>query len=495
MSRGYDVMIIGGGVVGCSIARELSRYDLRIAIIEKEMDVGLGTSCRNSGVIHSGINYLPGSLRAKVNVRGNELMEALCRDLRVKMKRIGKLTVAQYDKDVSTLHRLKEQGEANGVPDLQILGSDDMQKIQPGITGLKALYSPTSGIVCPYGLTIGLAENAHDNGVHFHFGQEVTAIKRSEDGGFVIVTRAGTHLHTRVLINAAGLFSDMICRMLGIDDYRIYPCRGEYYVLDRRLDGTIKTLIYPAPRVDDPGLGIHLTPTVDGNILVGPSAEYVKDHEDYSCSNEVMQTLRQEGRNLLPGLKMSDLIRSFSGVRPKLTPPEVGGNSDFIIENREDIKGFINLVGIESPGLTSAPAIAERVSVMVGTHLRMERNPRFEHRRKGSPFFFSELPDDEKQELIAQNPNYGEIICRCEKITKQEILDAIRNPLGARTFVSIKYRARSGMGRCQGGFCLPRITRILRDEFGYTPEDFILKGRTSPLFVGKVREGETIDGY
>nr|HPI99039.1 NAD(P)/FAD-dependent oxidoreductase [Synergistales bacterium] len=398
--------------------------DLRIAIIEKEMDVGLGTSCRNSGVIHSGINYLPGSLRAKVNVRGNELMDELCRDLRVKMKRIGKLTVAQDDKDVSTLHRLKEQGEANGVPGLKILGSEDMQKIQPGIRGLQALYSPTSGIVCPYGLTIGLAENAHDNGVHFHFGQEVSAIKRPEDGGFVIVTRAGTHLHTRILINAAGLFSDMICRMLGIDDYRIYPCRGEYYVLDRRLDGTIKTLIYPAPRVDDPGLGIHLTPTVDGNILVGPSAEYVRDHEDYSCSNEVMQTLRLEGRNLLPDLKMSDLIRSFSGVRPKLTPPEDGGNSDFIIEDREDIKGFINLVGIESPGLTSAPAIAEMVSVMVGTHLPMGKTPRFEPRRKGSPFFFSELPDDEKQELIAQNPNYGEIICRCEKITKQEILDA-----------------------------------------------------------------------
>jgi glycerol-3-phosphate dehydrogenase len=186
---------------------------------------------------------------------------------------------------------------------------------------------------------------------------------------------------------------------------------------------------------------------------------------------------------------MSDFIRNFSGVRPKQTPPEEGGNRDFVIEDREDVKGFINLLGIESPGLTAAPAIAEKVVGMVSNHLAMEPNPSFSPDRKGSPFFFSELPDDEKERLIAENPNYGEIICRCEKITKQEILDAINNPLGAKTFVSIKYRARSGMGRCQGGFCLPRITRILKEEFGYTPEDFLQKGTASPLYAGKVREG------
>ena len=475
--------------MGCAIARELSRFDLFVSLIEKECDVGLGTSSRNSGVIHSGINYKPGTIRAKVNVRGNELMDKLCREIKVKMKRIGKITVAGDEKDMPTLYRLKEQGEANGVPGLKILDQKEMREIQPGAGGVGALYSPSSGIVSPYGLTIGLAENAHDNGVHFHLGQEVSSIEILADGGFMIRTKSGTRLQTRVLINAAGLFADSICRMTGIEEYRIYPCRGEYYVLDKRLDGTIKTLIYPAPRADDPGLGIHLTPTVDGNVLIGPSAEYIEEHEDYACTAEVMKSLRAEGHNLLPDLQMSDFIRNFSGVRPKLTPPEVGGNSDFVIEDRKDIKGFINLVGIESPGLTSAPAIAEMVSSMVGKHVPLKPNVHFSPDRKGSPFFFSELPEEEKKQLIAENPNYGEIICRCEKITKQEILDAINNPLGARTFVSIKYRARSGMGRCQGGFCMPRITKILRDEFGLSPEDFLLRGRTSPLFVGKVREG------
>lgn len=490
LSKGYDVTIIGGGVVGCAIAHELSRYDLFVSIIEKESDVGLGTSCRNSGVIHSGINYTPGTVRAKVDVRGNQLMDGICRDLKVKMKRIGKLTVAQDETDTKTLYRLKEQGEANGVPGLELLNREQMQKIQPGVGGIRALYSPSSGIVCPYGLTIGLAENAHDNGVHFHLGQEVSSIETLAEDGFIIKTRSGTCIKTQVLINAAGLYADSICRMVGIDEYRIYPCRGEYYVLDKRLDGALNTLIYPAPRIDDPGLGIHLTPTVDGNILIGPSAEYIKEHEDYACTAKVMKTLRKEGHDLLPDLKMSDFIRNFSGVRSKQTPPEAGGNSDFVIEDRKDINGFINLVGIESPGLTSAPAIGEMVSEMVGNHLTLKPNVNFSPDRKGSPFFFSELPEEEKKNLISENPNYGEIICRCEKITKQEILDAINNPLGARTFVSIKYRARAGMGRCQGGFCMPRITRILRDEFGYTPEDFIQKSRTSPLFVGKVREGD-----
>ncbi len=490
MKKGYDVTIIGGGVVGCAIARELSRYDLFVSLIEKESDVGLGTSSRNSGVIHSGINYKPGTLRAKVDVRGNKLMDKLCRDIKVKMKRIGKITVAKDEKDIPTLYRLKEQGEVNGVPGLKILDQKEMRKIQPGVSGISALYSPSSGIVCPYGLTIGLAENAHDNGVHFHLCQEVSSIETLTDGGFMIRMKSGTRLQTQVLINAAGLFADSICRMAGIEEYRIYPCRGEYYVLDKRLNGTIKTLIYPAPRTDDPGLGIHLTPTVDGNILIGPSAEYIEEHEDYACTAEIMKSLREEGHNLLPDLQMSDFIRNFSGVRPKLTPPEVGGNSDFVIEDRRDINGFINLAGIESPGLTSAPAIAEMVLSMVGDHLPLRPNVHFSPDRKGSPFFFSELPEEEKKQLISENPNYGEIICRCEKITKQEILDAINNPLGARTFVSIKYRARSGMGRCQGGFCMPRITKILRDEFGLSPEEFILRSRTSPLFVGKVREGD-----
>jgi len=486
----YDVLIIGGGVVGCAIARELSRFQVKTAVVEKELDVGFGTSCRNSGVLHAGFNYTPGTLRAYLCVKGNALMDELCRDLKVKIRRIGKLTVALDKDDEATLHRLKAQGDANGVPGLELIGGARMRTIQPGVEGALALYSPSSSILSPYALTIGLAENALDNGAHFHLGQEVVSIAQSAGSGWRVGTASGDSFTAEVIVNAAGLYAAEVCGMAGIMDYHIYPCRGEYYVLDKRLNGTLNALIYPAPKKNSPGLGIHLTPTVDGNILIGPSAQYLDDPADYGCSACVMEDLRREGQNLLPDIRVTDYIRSFSGNRAKRTPPSVGGNADFVIEDRRDKEGFINLLGIESPGLTSSPAIALMVREMVEKHVVLRPNPSFNPLRQGSALFFSELPSEEKADLIAKNPNYGEIVCRCEKITKQEILDAIHNPLGARTLASIKYRARASMGRCQGGFCIPRIARILRDEFGFRPEDFLKSGASSPLFVGNVRPAE-----
>ena len=490
-----DVLIIGGGVVGCAIARELSRYRVRVALVEKELDVGFGTSSRNSGVMHAGFNYKPGSLRAKVDVRGNALMDDLCRDLGLKIKRIGKLTVALDEADVPTLNRLKEQGDANGVPGLEIIPPQTMQKLQKGVEGLMALHSPSSAIISPYALTIALAENAAANGATIRLGREVTEIRRPAAPGesFEVITVSAEDgrketFRAKVVVNSAGLFSDAVCRMAGITDYRIYPCRGEYYVLDKRLDGSLSTLVYQAPKPNAPGLGIHLTPTVDGNIIIGPSAEYIDGREDHACTADVMAALRKEGHDLLPSLRMSDFIRNFAGIRAKQTPPEVGGNLDFVIEDRKDVPGFVNLVGIESPGLTSAPAIAEMVRDMIATHIPLAERDDFNPRSGRSPFFFSELPPDVRADMIAENPNYGEIICRCEQITKQEIIDAIKNPLGAKTLISIKYRARATMGRCQGGFCLPRITRILRDEFGWKPENFLLRSVRSPLYAGHVRE-------
>ena len=474
-------------MVGCAIARELSRFRVRAAMLEKELDVGLGTSCRNSGVLHAGFNYTPGCLRGTLCVRGNAMMDDLCRDLKVKIRRIGKLTVALDGEDEATLRRLKEQGEANGVPGLELVGRDRMQAIQPGVEGTLALYSPSSSIISPYGLTIALAENANANGVDFFLGKRVTSVIPLPGAGWQLGTGDGETFTASVVVNAAGLFAADVCRLAGIRGYAIYPCRGEYYVLDRRLEGTLRTLIYPAPKKNAPGLGIHLTPTVDGNILIGPSAEYLNDPADNSCTADVMKELRQEGKALLPEIRMTDYIRNFAGIRPKQTPPEMGGNLDFVVEDRKDFKGFINLLGIESPGLTSAPALAAMVRDMVERHIPLEPDPSFNPIRPGSPLFFSELPPEERAERIAENPNYGEIICRCEKITKQEILDAIDNPLGARTMVSIKYRARASMGRCQGGFCMPRITRILRDEFGWTPADFLKRSASSPMFAGNVR--------
>jgi glycerol-3-phosphate dehydrogenase len=482
----YDVVIIGAGVVGNAIARELSRYRISVAVLEKELDVGMGTSSRNSGVLHSGIHYQPGSLRARLNVQGNAQMGDLCRDLKVKIQYIGKLTVAHDETDIEALEILKEQGDANSVPGLEILNAEQMKKFQPGIGGIKALYSPSTGIICPYGLTIALAENALENGVRFHLGHEVTGITRT-GREFRVMTSAGKTFEASVLINSAGLYCDLICRMLGIDEYIIYPCRGEYLVLDKRLKGSLSILVYPVPRKGGAGLGIHLTNTVDGNILIGPSNEYVDAPEDYACTSEIMEKLRQEGHKLLPRLSTSDFIRSFSGLRSKQTPPEVKGYKDFVIEDRDDIPRFINLVGIESPGLTCSPAIARMIRDMVSRHLDLKEKSAFISKRSGHTGFFYELSPEEKADRVTENPDYGEVICRCEQITKKEILDAIENPLGNKTINGIKYRSRAMMGRCQGGFCMPRIVQILEKEFGYRPEDYLLSGTESPLFAGHVR--------
>jgi glycerol-3-phosphate dehydrogenase len=391
-------------------------------------------------------------------------MKGLCRDLKVKIQYLGKLTVAQDSVDIETLEALKAQGETNGVPGLEMIDVEKMQQIQPGVGGIRALHSPTTGIICPYGLTIALADNARENGVNFHLGSEVTDILKTENG-FQVKTAEGGSFETKVLINAAGLYSDAICRMLGLTEY----------------------VIYPAPRKGGAGLGIHLTNTVDGNILIGPSNEYVDTADDYACTADIIGQLKKEGRELLPAISTSDFIRGFSGLRPKQTPPSVKGFKEFVIEARKDIPGFINLVGIESPGLTCSPAIALMVRDMVGETLPLGEKEHFIAERSGFPGSFHDLPEEEKADLVARDPDYGEIVCRCEQITKREILDAIENPLGSRTIAGIKYRSRAMMGRCQGGFCMPRIVQILEKDFGYRPEDYRLYSPDSYLFTGHVR--------
>lgn len=492
MQNCFDVIIIGAGVIGNAIARELSRYKLDIAVLEKELDVGMATSSRNSGVIHSGIHYKHGTLRAQLNVKGNAMMPDLCNELKVKIRYIGKLTVAQDQTDVETLYSLMEQGEANGVPGLEILDISRMQEKQPGVGGIRALWSPTTGIICPYGLTIALAENACANGVHYYLGKEAGSIERTDDS-FRVHTLDGKSYKATILINAAGLYSDSICRMLGINEYTIYPCRGEYLILDKRLGDRLSVLVYPAPRKGSSGIGIHLTNTVDGNILIGPSNEYVQNHDDYACTSDIIEQLKREGHDLLPGISSSDFIRNFSGLRSKQVPPEIGGYKDFVIESRKDIPGFINLVGIESPGLTSSPAIALMVKDMVAEKLTLIPRDDFVAERPGRAGFFHELSSEEKADLVAKNPDYGEIVCRCEQITKKEVIDAIENPLGSRSIAGIKYRSRAMMGRCQGGFCLPRIVQILEKDFGYRTEDYLLFNEKSNLFSGRVREGLETD--
>lgn len=490
MSTAYDIAIVGGGVVGCAIARELSKFTCRVCLLERELDVSLGTSCRNSGVLHSGINYKPGTLRARLAVRGNAMMDELCRDLKVKIKRIGKLTVALEKDDMPGLERIYEQGKANGAPGLEIIGPERMRSIQPDVEGIAALWSPSSSIISPYGLTIALAENAKANGVDLRLGWGVTGVEVLPEGrGFAVKNARGETVTAKLLINVAGLFAAAICEMAGIHDYHIYPCRGEYYVLDKRLDGSLRTLIYPTPNPKNPGLGIHLTPTVDGNILIGPSADYQDSPTWTGNCAPTMAQLREEGLKLLPDIRISDYIRNFAGLRAKQTPPEVGGNADFVVEDRADVPGFINVLGIESPGLTSSPAIAEMVRDMVKAHLPLLPDPSFNGVRPGSDLLFSERSPEERAAMIADDPDYGEMICRCESVSKREVLDALNNPLGAKTFVSLKYRSRVSMGRCQGGFCIPRIARLLYEEFGWKWEDFVDHSEGSRMFAGKVLNG------
>jgi glycerol-3-phosphate dehydrogenase len=505
----HDVVIVGAGVIGCSIAAALARTGLSILVLEKEADAGFCTSSSNSGVVHSGIHYAPGSNRARFNVAGNQLMEPLCRELHVPFKRTGKLTVAWNTQQAAKLISLYEQGRANGVPDMNIIDRDAMEILQPGISGIQALYTPTTGIVSPYELTIALAERAYANGVVFSFCSRLSGIKPPDSSSphFQLTVNeketasnsnfsrpdAESKLQAKVVINAAGLGSAEVARMAGIETPEIFPCRGEYYILDKRLRDSLNLLIYPVPGAHSGGLGIHLTNTTEGVILIGPSNEYIKDSEDTATTAEILRALRNEGHHLLPSLDTNDFIRSFSGIRPKLAPPEEGGFRDFIIESSSEVPGFIHLTGIESPGLTASPAIAEQVKEMVGKLLPLGKRENFITGRppiNGTPFLstrFANAGAGEKAEMTARDPDYGSIVCRCETVPLAEIKNAVLRIFGPITLAGIKYRTRAMMGRCQGGFCLQRISEILEKHFDLPPEQQTLKGPGSELFTGRLR--------
>ncbi|MDD3997559.1 MAG: NAD(P)/FAD-dependent oxidoreductase [Sphaerochaetaceae bacterium] len=493
----FDIAIIGAGVVGSAIARELSKTTARVVVFEQHADVAFGISGRNSGVVHSGIHYKPGSLRARLDVAGNAGMEKLCRDLYVPFERLGKLTVAFDQSQTMELERLKEQGDANGVPGLDLLESSQMRTLQPGIAGIKALHSPTTGIVNPMMLTIALAEHAYQNGVSWKFLHTVESITTENHNSFIIgcSTLDGFRSYkASIVVNCAALHANKIAAMTAFNEHTVYPCRGEYYVLDKRLKDELNILVYPVPSAHSGGLGIHLTKTTEGNILIGPSNEYIDDPDDESSTRPVMEILKNEGNELLPSLQTSDFIRSFAGIRPKLTPPEKGGYSDFVITSQPDLPNIIHLLGIESPGLTSAPAIAEMVTGLIDNRLplklKREWKPSFhdndELYRRAYPA--SHYPLAERQEMIEANPDFGSIICRCEEISKAEIVSAIKRMFGPITIIGIKNRSRISTGRCQGGFCIPRIVSILHNEFGIQSKDIWLKGPDSPMFEGTLRQ-------
>lgn len=483
MVERFDVAVIGGGVVGCAIARDLSLKGFSVAVVERESDVARGTSGKNSGVVHTGINVPPGSLKAALNVKGAAMFEDLCRELDVPFKRVGKLVVALDENQIPDLEALASRGAANGVPSLEIVDQATIRRMEPNIRGCAALHAPTAAITCPYSLTIALADAAVDAGANFFLESPVTGI--DGDSHDFTLTTPNVKIQSALVVNSAGLHADRVAAMAGIKRYRIYPCRGEYVILDRNKGGLINGMVYPVPPRNGPGLGVHITPTVDGNILLGPSANYVRGRDDARTTRALRQQLIEEASEFLSGFTPRDVITAYAGLRPKLVPSSVGGFGDFIIEEAPERQGLMNLVGIESPGLTAAPAIADLVSNWAGEYLRANGSGQRTQKLHATPRL-RELSPDDQAAVIAEDPACGDIICRCEMVSRREVVDAIENPLGAVSLTSIKYRSRAMMGRCQGATCGPRVIDLLL-EHGFAPEELTQMGGDSWLFVGSTK--------
>ena len=471
----YDVIIIGAGVSGAATARELSRYKVNACVIEKEEDVCCGTSKANSAIVHAGYDAATGSLMAKLNVRGNQMMEQLAKDLDFPFKKNGSLVVCLHEEDMSNLQALYDRGVANGVKDLRILNQEELRAMEPNISddAYAALYAPTAGIVCPFNLNIAMAENACVNGVEFKFDTEVTGLHPIE-GGWAIETNQGS-FETKYVVNAAGVYADRLHNMVSAKKIHITPRRGDYCLLDKTAGDLVSKTIFALPGKF--GKGILVAPTVHGNLILGPTALDIEDKEGTNTTREGLdQVIAKCGMNV-KNIPMRSVITSFAGLRAH----EDG--HEFLIGELEDAPGFIDCAGIESPGLTSSPAIGEMVAEILREKLNLEKNENFVATRKGvlDP---DSLSKEERIELIRKNPAYGNIICRCEMITEGEILDAIHRPLGAKSLDGVKRRTRAGMGRCQAGFCSPRTMEILARERHVSMFDITKSGGDSKIVVG-----------
>ncbi|MGM0507693.1 MAG: NAD(P)/FAD-dependent oxidoreductase [Fusobacteriota bacterium] len=475
----YDVAIIGGGISGTTIFRELTKYKLDVVLIDKESDISNETTKANSAIIHGGYDADAGSLMAKFNALGNPMFSKLCKDLDVNFKRIGSLVVAFSQEEMDgEIQKLYKRGIKNGIPNMKIINQDELRKMEPNINleAKGALYSETAGIVDPWGLAIALAENGVVNGGEVSLNTKVNNIDKKEDS-FLISTNNKT-IRSKYIINAAGVYADKINEMLNKPSFKINPKRGQYYIMDKQLGDLVNHVIFQCPTKK--GKGVLVAPTVHGNLLIGPDAEYVDKKDNVATTADRLKYVSQTALKSSKKIDYSKTIRTFAGLRAE---PDKG---DFIIEESET-PGFINVAGIKSPGLSSAPAIAEYV-----VDILKDKDEGFVKKEDFNPFRkqieFIELSEEKQKRLIKKDPKYGRVICRCEHITEAEIINAIQRPVGATTVDGIKKRCRPGSGRCQAGFCGPRIQEILARELGKDMKDILKDNDGSYILTERTKE-------
>lgn len=474
-----DVVVIGSGIMGASAARELSKYNLDIIVVDKEHDVSNGTTKANSAIIHAGYDAANGTLMAKYNALGNAMFEELCKEIGAPFKRCGSYVLAFSEDERPHLEKLYERGIKNGIPGLEILEGAEVLKREPNINKdvVAALYAPTAGVIGPWEFTIKMLENAVENGAKVQLDSEVTNIEKVE-GGYKVITSKGEIL-TKTVINAAGVFADKINDMVSNEHFNIIPRKGEYFLLDKTQGTLVNSVIFQCPNVM--GKGILVARTIHGNLITGPTATDVEDKEDVGNTLPEMDVIRREALKSVPSVNFRENIRNFAGLRAE------SDTGDFIIGEAKDAPGFFNIAGTKSPGLSSAPAIGVDIAAMVVEKLG---NPakKAEFKKNKPQIHFMELTPEEKAEVIAKDPRYGRIICRCESITEGEIVDAIHRTLGAVTVDGVKKRCRPGMGRCQGGFCGPRVQEILARELGKKLDEIVLDKIGAYILTGETKK-------
>ena len=471
-----DVIIIGAGVSGSACARELSRKKAEILVLEKEEDVCCGTSKANSAIVHAGFDAKMGTMKAKMNVEGSRLMPQLAKDLDIHFEKCGSLVLCMSEEDLPALQKLYENGVANGVEQLEILDRNRLKEMEPNVSddAVAALWAPTGGIICPFSLNYALAENAYTNGAAFQFNTEVQGFEKLEEGWLVKTNRGD--FAAKVVVNAAGVYAAHLHNQVSEEAMQIVARKGEYYLLDKQAS-CVNHTVFTLP--NKMGKGVLVSPTVHGNTIVGPTATDIPGYEDTATTAEGLQDAGEKASYMIKNLPLRQVITTFSGLRAH------GNKNDFVIE--EVAPGFIDCAAIESPGLSACPAIGRYVASLVQNILNLEENTEFVGTRKGilNP---SVLSVEERNALIKEQPGYGQIICRCESVSEGEILDAIHRPLGATSLDGVKRRVRAGMGRCQGGFCAPRVMEILARELGVPQTEVTKSGPGSELLVGRTKE-------